>query len=720
MKHFVDHAFMRQWISSTVFFLLFSFSQGQDIAVGTWRTHFSYSDARIIEITPDKLFCATQNGLFSIEISTGVSSRLSKMDGLSDVGVATMKYDSTHHVLVVGYHSGFVDFIYEDQILTISDIATTNLNKEKTINDIAFSSSSTFLATEGFGVIAVNTVNATIDENFVQIGATGNEVNVLEILTLDDSLIIRTNEGIQSGDVSNNLLDFDQWNRYPSTSGYTNLTQIEGEIYALSSSNLMQLVSRNWEDTGIDLPPDADRLYGNDAELYTVSNGVIYQLTRGGFFEFSRIEAEEVNDLDFIGSTVILADGELGLVKEGNRLSPRGPLSDDFSNFRVIAGKVFGFHAPSPLTYDGSERQPSFSVFSEGNWEVRSIDGFINVSDVASVNGNLYYSSIGQGIYDEFNHEIITPGTASGSPPLIVSMAGGDVLWAASFGSSSSIHILDEEKTWRSFSRAQLFNNQFLTIDLSETGVAWLGTASSEAIVVIDEVENSIELIDRSSGLLSSYTDIEITVENNVWISTTNGPIFFPSASFSDQEAFRPTFENRVLFENEPIHAVVTDGGNNVWFGTENGIWVYDENISELIAIFNEENSPLPSNRIIQMEYNGRNGEVFILTDKGMISYRSASSIGSPVHHNVKIFPNPVRPDYEGVIGLTGLANNVNVKITDLNGNLIQEINASGGSTSWDLRNMRGGSVDTGIYLFFSSSTDGDETYVGKIAVIRG
>ena len=92
---------------------------------------------------------------------------------------------------------------------------------------------------------------------------------------------------------------------------------------------------------------------------------------------------------------------------------------------------------------------------------------------------------------------------------------------------------------------------------------------------------------------------------------------------------------------------------------------------------------------------------------------------GNRDHRNVNIFPNPVRPDYQGLVGLTGLARNANVKVTDVNGNLVKEIDANGGSASWDLTNVRGGQIATGVYLFFSSSSDGEETYVGKIAVVR-
>ena len=301
---------------------------------------------------------------------------------------------------------------------------------------------------------------------------------------------------------------------------------------------------------------------------------------------------------------------------------------------------------------------------------------------------------------------------------MINALAARRNLWVSSFSFQDPIHLRDREGNWSTPDDSFFANNRFLSIDISEIGIGLLLSLGS--IVAFEPEENRIEELDTSEGLPDAPTQIEISVEDNLWVATDRGPAVFSSASFVfGSEAIRPTFENRILFEDEGINAVMTDGGNRVWFATNDGLRIYDENTSELIALFNETNSPLPSDNVLQLVYNGRNGEVFIYTDRGMVSYRSPSSIGARRHSDVKIFPNPVRPEFQGQVGLSGLARNVNVKITDVNGNLVKEVDANGGTASWDLSDLRGGSVSTGIYLFFSSSADGEETYVGKIAVVR-
>lgn len=722
MKRFADLAFLRQWVLSSLILTIVGSLSAQDIAMGTWRTHFSYKDAKHLVITPEKIFCASENGLFSRDLITGETRKLSKIDGLSDVGVSAMAYNEDKNILVIGYRSGFIDFIFEDRILSISDLATSNLDINKTINDIAFGSDRTYLGTD-VGIIVVNTIKAEVSENFVQIGNGGGEVSVSQILIRGDALFVRTPEGIQSGNLNANLLDFNNWNRYAGSSGYENLILSGNEIFATSGTRLLQL-GAVWNDTGVDLPIEADALFSVDDKLITVDDsGNVSSFNGSAFQQEVSTSALLVNDIAKSGDQFFFADGTQGLIDQsGNLLSPDGPLADYFSNFRVLRGDFYGFHAPSPFSYSGLAQQPSFSIFSNGQWSANGIENFTNVSDVAEFNGNYFYSSIGDGLYDEAANQIVLdiPGSSAQLDTVLTSLGSGDNLWVSSFGNLDPIHVLNQDDEWLSFGSTQLFDDEFLTIDLSDFGVGWLGS-SSGTITVLDPSEGNADLISTSDGLPSSFIDVDISVEDNAWVATSRGPALFLSASFifSNSEAILPTFENRLLFEGQQINAVITDGGNRVWFGTNTGIWIYNENTSQQVAVFNEANSPLPSNNIIQMVYNPSNGEVFIQTDRGMISYRSSSSKGSKTHQNVNIFPNPVRPNYTGLVGLTGLAGNVNIKVTDVSGTLVTELEANGGSASWDLMDSRGGKVTTGIYLFFSSSRDGEETYVGKIAVVR-
>ena len=121
----------------------------------------------------------------------------------------------------------------------------------------------------------------------------------------------------------------------------------------------------------------------------------------------------------------------------------------------------------------------------------------------------------------------------------------------------------------------------------------------------------------------------------------------------------------------------------------------------ETVHHFTEENSPLLSNSIESIAIHPRTGEVFIGTGKGLVSYQSdaTEAENSFKESNVRAYPNPVRPDYDGVITVTGMVYD--------------------GQFTWNGRNKQGKRVSTGIYMVLAADSEGKEGVVTKIAFVR-
>ncbi|MDE0470355.1 MAG: hypothetical protein OXH57_00310, partial [Ekhidna sp.] len=589
-------------------------------------------------------------------------------------------------------------------------------------NDIMVNKTNAYIASD-FGVVVVNLNSGEITENFLQIGDGGSDVIVEKLVISNDFLFVLTAEGIQLGGLSDNLLDFNNWTRFSDTSSFSQLSITSQGLFAKDSLSLIRYDGSNWIDTGVDIPEGSSRFFNINNRLYTASGGIIYVFNGDAFNPILDNSAiTTVNDIAVTGSgSLLIADGQLGLVDaQANELSPDGPDSDNHSRVKVIGEHVYTFNAPSPDTYDGSQEVAGYSLFSDGSWSDQEIINFTNVSDAAVFNGVQYFTSIGDGLYIE-NTGVVNdiPGSAALLDTILTSIKAGESLYVSGHG-RQSFHVLDASGNWTSYGGGQMLSTMLDQVLVSQLGILWL-LSSTGSITVFDPGENLSELINTNDGLPSSVSNFAISIEDNAWIGTSKGPVLFPNASFifSNARVVFPTFEGSVLFEDEQINAILTDGGNRVWFGTNRGLWVFDENISEQAALFNASNSPLPSDIVVSLAYNERSGEIFIGTDKGLVSYRSASSVGKRSHSDVKVFPNPVRPEYRGRVGISGLANNAIVKITDINGNLVRELQANGGSAFWDLLNIKGSEIATGIYYLFSANSDGEETFIGKIAVVR-
>ena len=113
-------------------------------------------------------------------------------------------------------------------------------------------------------------------------------------------------------------------------------------------------------------------------------------------------------------------------------------------------------------------------------------------------------------------------------------------------------------------------------------------------------------------------------------------------------------------------------------------------------------------------------GELFVVTDKGVQSYRASATYAfdSPLE-DIHAFPNPVRPDYDGLIAIKGFSRNAIVHITDAAGNTVYSTKSDGGQAVWDGRNHEGKKVASGVYYVFASSEDGSVRSATKILVVR-
>ena len=112
-------------------------------------------------------------------------------------------------------------------------------------------------------------------------------------------------------------------------------------------------------------------------------------------------------------------------------------------------------------------------------------------------------------------------------------------------------------------------------------------------------------------------------------------------------------------------------------------------------------------------------GEVFIGTEKGLVSYRGDATEAPKTYSDVYAYPNPVRPEFQGRVTIDGLLSRTTVKITDAAGRLVRHLTSDGGRSEWDLRNDRGNEVTTGVYLVFCVDSRGNHTQVAKVAVVR-
>ena len=231
---------------------------------------------------------------------------------------------------------------------------------------------------------------------------------------------------------------------------------------------------------------------------------------------------------------------------------------------------------------------------------------------------------------------------------------------------------------------------------------------------------------------------VAVDRNNRIWLGTQSGLVVFNNAnsvfdaSIYDAEPIIILDEGipKKLLGNQTVNSIAVDGADNKWFGTNNGGVVYtNPNGQKTLAIFNKDNSPLPSNKILKISVDTSTGKVFFATDKGVVAYNSKVAEFGDVLGEVYAYPNPVLKKHETVTidGRKGahLPKGTNVKILDISGNLVYETNViegqelQGGKVVWNKKNLAGKKVASGVYIVLLTSEDATEKSTTKIAIVN-
>jgi sugar lactone lactonase YvrE len=437
-----------------------------------------------------------------------------------------------------------------------------------------------------------------------------------------------------------------------------------------------------------------------------------------------------------------IGDNANGLVSDfsGSFVSvlPNGPASTAW-RLQFAGDSLF-----APAGQPSSSWQPlrikgKVGAFTNGLWKNSSYS-ISDITDVAIMtSGTSFISSFGYGVekiessgtitlYDESNSTL----NNIGSPDRFVnisSMTSSDRgLWVANYGATQSLHLLSNETTWQSFSFANVPSRYPTDILVDTYGFVWmiLNPTQGGGIMVFDPEENRqvyLTNVTGSGGLPSkSVRSIAIDRDGYVWVGTDEGVAYFiypPDVFEPGIDAIKPIYENRFLLKDDRVTAIAVDGGNRKWMGTERGLWLFNPTGETLTFNFTIDNSPLLSDVIRDVEIVPNTGEVFIATDKGLASFRSGATSSESFFQSVKIFPNPVTMEFSGSVGISGLATDAIVKITDISGKLIWQTQANGGTATWNVQDYNGRRASTGIYLVFAATPDGSESVVGKLAVVE-
>lgn len=749
-----------------------------DLAIGQWRHHLPNNTIIALEETPERIIAATPYGLVIYNKADRSMERINKVDGLSDFGLTAIAWSDQHNALLVGYENGNLDVITPEGFHNIPDIMQASILGSKQINQIVTNGNTALIACD-FGIVELKISDRLIrDTWFIGPEGSMVNINHL-LLTDTVIYAATNAGILFADVNAPNLADFRNWHRLEVSGNNNEVfnyivshnnrlvvNRIDGsaDVMYYFDDDVWQTFSppEGFDDnTNRFVRTSGDHLLaGSGFRLYIIDKDMMVKREVVSYYPGT----PRPNDARYdAGNTLWIADDRLGLVRERNPQSYEsiilsGPDRDNAYGLAIADNRVWV--APGFAAYGGSNSwiQHGYYFMENGQWTRYSRTQFPALAEIADIihisidpgNPKRAYASAWWGgmvvintdgvekRYDETNS---TLRKRSDSDDYL--RVGGTVmdsqgnLWVTNSEVDRPLSVLKPNGEWMSFTSGGTFGTQTRVreIILDDIEQKWINLPGNGIFVfrenTLDNTNdfNARRLTTQSgNGGLPNNRVHSLAKDHNgyIWVGTEEGVgVFYsPGRVFSGEaiDAQRIIVEQDdgflgYLLESETVTAIAVDGSNKKWFGTErSGAFLLSADGRQTIRHFNKNNSPLPSNNIFDIAINGQNGEVFFATDRGLVSYRGFATAATNRHSNdVYAYPNPVRPGYEGYIAVKGLVRNANVKITDINGNLVWETIAEGGQAIWNGRDLFGRKPATGVYLVFSTNDDGEETMVTKI-----
>ena len=758
-------------------------SSAQGIPIGEWRTHLPYQQVIDVEVVGDKTYAATPNDLFVYNTTDNSISFLNKVNGLNDIGISAIKYNSNLKTLLVAYTNTNIDLVRDDKIVNMSDIKDKELMGNKVINDVMFIDNLAYVSS-GFGIVVLDIEHEEVFDTYL-IGPQGSYINVYDVAFYNNKLYASTEVGVYYADINSpNLADYNQWSKdismlQPNLS-YRQIESFAGKLFANYSRNgyntdtLYVYNGTSWDyfdktncSRHTKLRADFDKfillnnyniyVYGEDLQmLYSMYN-----------IDGRNIEPKAAT-LD-AGNNLWIGDRSQGLIKSYNTgytaemILPNGPGTTNVYELKARGKYVWVASGGRASNWAKLYMIDGVFGFDGATWRTfnsRNTDAFDSISDFVSVAidplkpNQAFIGSWQDGVIEFTDNELSTIYSVNNSTlqpwiaaPDLVNISGLDYdsynnLWVTNTGATDILSMKTPEGQWRSFNLgASASGIDVANMIVDKSNYKWIIRRQEGMLTVFNDnntldnpADDKVKVLSSSPGVggIPGNQVLAMAVDNDgaVWVGTDAGPavfydpdrIFQQGTNFDAQQILIPRNDG----SGQADYLLATEKILSIAVDGADKKWFGTENGVFLISKDGLEQIYYFNTENSPLLSNTVNsiaitgaGEVFFGTGKGIISFRGNATPPTPVNTDVYAFPNPVRENYSGSIAIKGLVADALVKITDISGSLVFESTAEGGQAIWDGRTLNGRDVKPGIYLVFVSNSVGEETLVTKIMMMR-
>ncbi|MBR4521297.1 MAG: T9SS type A sorting domain-containing protein [Paludibacteraceae bacterium] len=757
-----------------------SYSEPADMgSMMQWTTHLAYADINDIQLSTTRVYALSEGSLCAIDRDDESLTYYSKLNGLNGSSISRIGYDSHTATLIIAYDDGMIDLL-DDQgaIHSVADIYLKQINA-KQVQNIAFRDGKAYLAMP-FGIVVINIRKQEISDTYY-IGDEGSELSINAIAVVGDSIFAAADNRLFRGNIKDNLVDYAKWHSTSMPATITHLISNDNDLYMLMDSVIYrngQIIPASNKFVALSAYKGSILARTDDRRIFTVAGTTLTE--QSNLAAYKPQCAVRDGNTYWLGTNEgvlhIMDDNSV------QKYEPDGPLSNmpyDMvtygSQLWIVPGGRWAteFKREAQIMYYNGAQWDNLSY----NDICRRIGATLSLADLVHVavdpadSKHFYAASYGMGVV-----EFLPDGTAKrytyNNSPLRSADTGNAMyrycrvdamtfdadrnLWLTNMSDlATNVHIITPDHQWHSFNlyqggqRIVLNTVSKFVVDNRNPDYKWIASARDAAGVILindngtpytnydDRVVSRSTFVDQDnkSITLASLKTIAQDHNGDMWLGTNEGILVIEAAT----DLFRSNSCRRLkmsrhdgtnladyLLGTEQINSIVFAGGNRIWIGTNvSGAYlvhmVTKEGIyePEIISHFTTLNSPMPSDCVLSIAINEENGEVYIGTSKGLVSYRGDASAPSDSFANAYVYPNPVRPNYEGIITINGLMDNTTVYIADAAGNVVCRTHSEGGTAVWDGKTLAGSKAHSGVYTIYCNTADGKNHTTLKVLIMH-
>ena len=736
-----------------------------------WIGYFSYVSIKDISQGNDRVFAASENAIFSYDLSTLEINTISSVNGLSGELISTIYYSEAFGLLVIGYENGLIEIVIDgdDDILKVVDILEkpTIPPDKKRINHFNEFDGLLYIAT-GFGISVFDLAALEFGDTYF-IGDLGTQINITQTTVFNEFIYASSNEGggirraIQAND---NLINWEEWT-VVAPANFKGVQTIGSELYAMRNDNvILRFVQGSAFVFALDIADDVVDFGAEGPYLTVTTPNKISAYNESLMLQAS---ASDIPGFDIVGQSGYsfnntlywgtIEDGLLGIPFGSNQAEqflPDGPINNRPFSLDTSAGQLWVSFGEVDVNYNPfplDER--GISNLRDGEWTNIPFEDIFETNDLVNVAINpenpeeVYMTSHNKGLLKIEGQQPLIQYNETNSPLELFRPPDRDIrLYGADFDSQGNLWFNQtrvEEGLWR-LTPGQQFRSFDLTdilpnvgdegalgeLRISREGFIFLAY-DRDGLIGFNPNSNQFGQLREGTGNGNLPDDnvraIEFDAQNRLWIGSLKGlRVFFNVGGFFEEGTnndaqpiiiLEDGVPQELLFE-QPITDIEVDGSNNKWISTAtSGVFYLSPNGQETLLRFTKDNSPLPSDNVQDIAIDPFTGVVYFATVNGLVAFKGSSTAPRENLDELYAYPNPVRPEYMGNVTIDGLTARANVKITDLEGNLVFEETSRGGSVIWDTTAFGKYKVASGVYLVLVTTDDALETKVHKLMIVR-